>query len=375
MSRRVGVLAVSILVFSPLNVVQAQNVATPANHTDLKTLIVAAGTGPGSTIVVPPATSETVILRGRNHSAPLDINLGSWLSKEAALNGLESTDIHPWHILVTYDQFDEDGDNVHSGTYEEFWAGPKEYKQIYKSDNFNQTDYATDRGLFRSGDQRWPDPAELQVWAEVIAPFSYAATLQGFHGRSMERTFSGYNLQCVLIEKDSVRLSDPTQYCFEPDGSTLRYSHGFGWFQTAYNWIVSFQGRNVAQDVDVTDGGKPYLQLYVKTIEIISDVNKADFTPPPGAVGPVSGRISDVHPTLIKMSFPEWPASLRGEHFSIEVELVIGTNGHVISAHAVSGPPKGRKACEDAVRKSVFATYLVLDKPVEVETKFVCDRQ
>lgn len=374
MSRRADVLLLTILLVSPLIVAYAQDTTTPANPTELKTLVVTSGAKSDSVIAVPPITSQRIVLQSRRQVAA-DINLQAWLLKEANLNGLQSTDVRAWHIMIAYDQFDEDGDNVHSGTYEEFWASPEEYKRIYKSDNFNQTDYATGRGLFRSGDQRWPNPAELQVQAEIIAPLSYATTLQGLHGRSVEQTFSGYTLQCVLIEKDSMRLSDPTQYCFEPDGSTLRYSHGSGWFQTAYNRIVSFQGRNVAQDVDVTDAGKPYLMLRVKTIELISQVNEADFTPSPDAVGPIGGRISGVRPTLVKMSPLQLPASLRGQHFSVEVEFVVGTNGHVISAHAVSGPPEGRKACEDSVRKSLFAPYFVLDKPVEVETKTECDFQ
>lgn len=374
MSKRVGVLLVSMLLASPLITLHAQDTATPANLKELKTLIVTSDAKPDSVIAVPPATSERIVLQGRKHGTE-NINLQAWLGKEAALNGLESADVRPWHITMTYDEFDEDGDNVHSGTYEEFWASPKEFKQIYKSDDFNQTDYATDRGLFRSGDQRWPNSVELQVRAEVIAPFYYATTLQDYRGTSVERTISGYNLECVLIEKDSMRLSDPTQYCFESDGSILRYSRGFGWFQTAYNRVMSFQGRNVAQDVDVTNAGKPYLKLRVKSIELISQVNEADFTPSSDAVGPVGGRISGVRPTLVKMGPLQAPASLHGQHFSVEVDFVIGTDGHVISANAISGPPEGRKACEDSVRKSRFAPYFVLDKPVEVETKTECDFQ
>ena len=90
--------------------------------------------------------------------------------------------MRPWHIVIKYDQFDQDGDNVHSGVYEKYWVGTKKYKRIYKSDNLNQLDYATDRGLYRLGDQQWPDRAQQQVQAEVIDPFAYAVTLVGFHG-------------------------------------------------------------------------------------------------------------------------------------------------------------------------------------------------
>ena len=371
MQRPADVLLFTCLIVSSLSTVHAQESPTTVSRVrDLKTLVVATDAKLDSVILVPPATSVSVNLKSGKKPADADaVDLPNWLTKQAALNGLQSTELRPWHIVVTYDQFDEDGDNVHSGVYEEYWAGAKKYKSVYKSDNLNQTDYATDKGLFRHGDQQWPDRAQLQVRAEVIAPFSYADTLQGFHGRNVERTFSGYKLQCVLIERDS-GISDPTQYCFEPDSSILRYNRGWGWFQTVYNRIVPFQGRNLAQEVDVTDGGKPYLKLRVKTVEFISHVDDADFIPPQAAVGPLGDRISGVSLHPINMSsLPQWPASLREQHFTVMVEIVVGKDGHVVSAHAVSGPPEGYKACENAVRKWVFKPYLVLDKPVEVEQK------
>jgi hypothetical protein len=113
---------------------------------------------------------------------------------------------------LTYDQVDRDGDNIHGGVYEEYWISTNRYKRIYKSDNFTQTDYATDRGLYRQSDQQWPNGVQSEVRAEVAAPFAYAASLEGVRGKNVERTFSGYQLQCVLLERDQT-ISDPTQYC------------------------------------------------------------------------------------------------------------------------------------------------------------------
>jgi len=323
-----------------------------------------------SEIAIPPATSAMMALQTEKPRKFEDSDLSGWIRTESAVNGLQSTDLQPWYIRISYDRYDEDGDNVDSGTYEEFWAGPNKYKRTYEGDNFKQTDYATEKGLFRRGDQRWPTPAELQVRSEVIDPFYYAATLHGFRTRSVEQSFSGYTFQCVVLE-NQLAISGLTQYCFEPSGHALRYTRGSGWNQTVYNRILSFQGRNIAQDVDVTDGGKPYLKLRVERIETLSNVNNADFAPPTDAVQ-IGGRISGVRPTPINNVFPSWPAAVRGQHISIEVEFVIGTDGRVIEARATSGPTEGRKACEDAVRKSLFAPYLVLGKPVEVESKYIC---
>jgi hypothetical protein len=348
--------------------------ATPRSDlTNEKILVVATETKTDSVVVVPPATSVRVTVLGADRKPGADaVDLPNWLAKEAAINGLESPGLLPWHIVVSYDQFDEDGDNVHSGVYEEYWAGDKEYKRTYQSDNLNQTDYATADGLFRQGDQKWPDPAQVQVRSEVITPFYYATTLEGFRGRNVERAFSGYKFQCVFVEKGQ-GVSDPAQYCFESGDSALRYSRGAGWFQTVYNRIEKFQGRNIARQVDVTDGGKPYLKLRVETLELLSPVDDARFSPPHDAIGPLGGRISGVQ--LIPISLPalvQWPASLRQQHFEVHVDIAVGKDGHVISAHATSGPPEGYKACEDLVRKWLFRPYLILDKPVEVEAKTAC---
>jgi len=57
----------------------------------------------------------------------------------------------------------------------------------------------------------------------------------------------------------------------------------------------------------------------------------------------------------------------------VTAEIVIGKDGHVVSARGISGPAEAYKGCEDAVRKWVFVPYLVLGKPVEVETKVMCN--
>lgn len=214
-----------------------------------------------------------------------------------------------------YDQFDDDGDNIHSGTVEEFWAGPKKYRISYN---------------FRLGDQRWPNAAEMQVRTEVVEPFFYATTLQGFHVSSVERQVGAHSLRCVVFENKTA-VSIPAQYCFDPDGP-LRYVRGSGWNQTVYNDITSVVGHKMGRDVEVTKAGKPYRKLHVKTIEVLPQIDAKELVPPPDAVSLVGRRVSGVTPTVVKTGFPEWPSSLRREHFSVEVELVIGKDGHVVSA-------------------------------------------
>jgi hypothetical protein len=352
-----------------------QGLPASGNRTDgEKTVTVTTEAVSSSTIAVPPATSVRFGLQGDKTTVSGATDLAKWIEQQRGVNGLQSTNLSPWHVIVSYDQYDEDGDNVHSGIYEEYWTGSTKYKRIYKADDFDQIDYATDKGLFRSGDQHWPNSTQSQVRSEIIDPFYYAVSLDGFYVRSVERTFGAYKLKCMFIEKGP-GSSDPTQYCFEPNGSVLRYSRGSGWFQTAYNRIALFQGRNLAQDVDVTNGGKPFLKLRVKTLELLSQIDETTFSPPSDAVGPIGGRVSGVSLMPINPAVaiaPHLPTPLSQQHFAVGVEFVIGKNGHVISAHAVSGPPEAYKWCEAVIRSWVFKPFFVLDKPVEVEQKTSC---
>jgi hypothetical protein len=120
-------LLISILMVSSLGLARAQEGPTPAAQTkDLKKLVVAAQAKSDSLIAIPPSTSVSFPLTPGKHTRDAGpVDLPTWLNKEAALNGLESADLQPWHIVVSYDQFDEDGDNIHSGVYEEYWAGVK----------------------------------------------------------------------------------------------------------------------------------------------------------------------------------------------------------------------------------------------------------
>lgn len=337
-------------------------------------IVAAPGAAGENVIAIPPDTSwsGSISFAAKNETSPSNpTDLSDWVRQQSSLNGLESSDLPPWHIIVKYDQFDADGDNVHSGTFEEFWIGPMKYKTIYKSDNLNQTDFATAQGLFRLGDQRWPNRAEMQVQSEIVNPFAVVLTLQNYRLSKMERTFGDHTLDCVLLKRAPGAISSPFEYCFDHNGSSLRYKRGDGWFQTTYNDIVSFEGRSIGRQVAVTDGGKTHLKLQVASLEKITVVDEKDLAPTSKAVPLQGKRLTGVSPKPLQQSFPQWPAALRFQHFSMKIAVVIGKDGHVLSAHTLTGPPEAFGAAEEAVKKWTFQPTLVLDEPAEVETQII----
>src|ERR1700731_199279 len=117
MTRRADSVLLSMLILVSSTLVYGQEGhSIPANdHSKRKTLIVAQEAKSDSEVAVPPITSVRVNLTPEKKLGAGAIDIRSWIAKEAPLNGLNSADVPPWHVIVTYDQFDEDGDNVHSG--------------------------------------------------------------------------------------------------------------------------------------------------------------------------------------------------------------------------------------------------------------------
>jgi len=371
---RAQVLSSALVLCSIVHTARAQDTPAANTQSNFRVVVADPAKSTDNLISVPPETSWTMSIAMTDNNAPAPRETGTlaaWIQKESAINGLQSTGLHPWRIVIEYDQFDGDGDNFNSGVFEELWAGPRKYKLSYKSNDLNQTDYATEDGLFRLGDQRWPKRGEMQVPSEIVDPFSFAATLQDVHSKGIERAFGVHTLDCVVFESGPGKISTPTQYCFEHDGATLRYTRGFGWFQTTYNDIVSFEGRSIAREVEVTDGGKPYLKLRVKAIEELPQVDAKEFEPPSDAINLQGRRLFGVLMKPVRQPFPQWQSSLRGQHFSVTIEVVVGKDGHVIGAHAVSGPSEAFKDAENTARKWTFQPYLVLGEPAEVETKII----
>jgi len=333
-------------------------------------IVIGTSANSSSVIAIPAETTWTGSISLSSHESKTvdQSDLQAWLDARRNENGLSSAKLQPWHIIITYDQFDGDGDNVHSGVVEEFWDGPQKLKINFKSDELSQTDFVTERGMYRAGDQRWQNRNESEVRLAVIDPFANAATLQGSRVTPIERTFGDHKLRCDVFERTSGGISNPNQYCYDAQDSALRYVRGPGWWQITYNDVVSFQGRFVARNVEVTDGGHPFLKLRVTKLEALA-VDESELAPTADAVNLSGSRVSGISVTPLKAVPIDVSAVTGLPKFEVVVQIVIGKDGKVVEAKAISGPKAAYKAAESAARKWVFPPYLVAGQPAEVETR------
>lgn len=289
------------------------------------------------------------------------------------MNGVDVRPATPWHIKLSYDEFDEDGDNVHSGSIEEFVVSAKKYKRVYSGDTLNQIDFASEQGLYRAGDQRWPSPTELQVRNEAFRPL-YRVRFDDPNTK-IDRTdwqIGATKLPCVIVRRTDLIISDNglPKFCFDPGTVMLRYTRGRGWDETTYNNIVWFQQHYLARDVTVTQGGTAFLKIHIDQMESLSSVDEAIFTPPANS-SRIGARIA-LSAEILMGEYLVSEGRLRNPRTAsgkVNVNFVVGKDGRVIQADAIDGPEQLRKAALDAMRGYRFRPFLVLDEPVEVESK------
>ena len=300
----------------------------------------------------------------------------------AQVNSLDAPGLKPWHILVSYEKFDIDGDNVDSGTYEEYWAGPKQYRLSYTSHDFTQTDIATDKGLYRSGAAKWPGELQTMLRDEFVRPMFREMNLLYAKPEKKMRDFGEAKVPCVLLHRSDtgemvVPESQLAAFCFEPDSLILRYSKGgmsriTVWEQNIYDNIVRFQGRYVASDVQVSRGGKLFLKMHLEKLESIAQLSTADFTPPSSAV-PIEEQLVTVDNLVMMLDYLlheerlQLPNSLHSPGGQAVVKYVIGKAGRVTTVQFVEGTPEMQKVLDAALKKYEYRVFIVRGEPVDVQ--------
>jgi TonB family protein len=288
------------------------------------------------------------------------------------LNGLDGTEISPWHIKATYQEFDSKGKLSGSASYEEFRISDKSYKRTYTSPTFTQTDYATERGLYRSGNQDWPGREETQVQIYLTAPIPLELGVPDTALKKQDLAVGATHLRCVISKLPGV-FPVESAYCFEPDRPILRLAMSpDGQSQILFNNVVLFQGRFVAQDVELTRQNRPVLTIHID--ELGSLPGAIEFNPPADVSQSIGGKIVLPEGTTISLLLaqvlPVYPTSAKEMHVegTVILHVVVGKNGAVKSADVISGPAALRASAVDAVRLWTYRPFVLLGEATGIET-------
>lgn len=327
----------------------------------------------GATFAQDSANTSVQSVAPNNPGIPTDP--AAILADGSNLNGLNGPGISPWHIKATYQKFDTKGKLSSTGSYEEFWFSDRNYKRTYTSPTFTQTEYATERGLYRSGSQDWPGREEAQVRMYLTAPIPAELGVANAQLNAENLDVGSARLRCVTLKAPRV-LPVESAYCFEQDHPVLRIVLSpDGMTQQVYNNVVRFQGRFIAREILVTYRKKPVLTIHIDEIGGLPGNDMTESNLPSDATGPIAGKIVIPEETMTSLLLaqvpPVYPASAKEIHVdgTVILRITVGLDGTVKSADAISGPAVLRMAATDSVRQWTYRPFTLLGEPTEIETK------
>ncbi len=307
------------------------------------------------------------------------------IGESAAHNGLAGATTQ-WHVVARFESFDPDGKPKDSGTFEEWWFGPKSYKSVYKSTTLNQTDVATEQGLFRSGDQRWLTSDEYAPERLVLSPVSSTMDPHRFQLEEEDKEYGGTKLRCVLLavqhplsqplrvpaSHDGLDFTIAPSYCMAPDSAAVRYeSSGPSQAITIFNNVSELAGQFVARHIQQAQSGKLAMDVQIVQLEAIPASATAP-APEDGSQGPLHGPVELPTGRMAVLrgqgDFDDIVAHAIPPNTTTEVDLKISidTSGHVTNVALLSGPKEFAGVVAKAVRKYAFAPFVVAGTAVEV---------
>jgi hypothetical protein len=299
----------------------------------------------------------------------------------AKMNGLQNVGTQPLHIKATYQLLDDKGGVKETGTFEELYVSARRYKLAYHSPSFNQTEYSTDAGVFRIGDQKNPNTLLTAAHDGLFPKFPSADELSKSRHGFVDRQAGDAQLKCVTLENQKSAPPAPhfAVYCFDRSAPTLRVvetHHGAD--MTFYNDVSLVLGTYVGREAVFSELGKPQVQIRLDSLGALPQGNQT-IEPPADAIK-VSQEI--LKPTAPKVVRPVWPeyavypiVGARPELASganprllgkMTISLVVGKNGRVVDVITPSGSSAIVQPAVDAARKWLFQPAMLDGHPVEV---------
>jgi TonB family protein len=280
------------------------------------------------------------------------------------------------HIKATYELLDDHGTVQETGGFDEFWVSPKKYKLTYSSSSFNQTDYSTERGLFRVGDRQWPGYAVTAAHNALFPSMPSSEVLSESKLRSEDRSVGSSTLRCVTVESSAAApTSFKPSFCFESSSPMLRMVESSeGIDQIIYNDIASIHGSYFARGAAYFLAGKQRMQMHVDVLDALPQMDEASLLPPTNAVEIPRRVVAGTNIAggkVIRNVKPDYPgvamaARVQG---TVVLDTVIGKIGRITFLKVISGPPMLQQPAMDCVRQWEYQPYSEDGEPIEVETR------
>lgn len=219
---------------------------------------------------------------GSEAQPPLPQDPGKLMLLAAQQNGLEGPGMHPWYIHATWQIDAWQNQPAMQGAFEEWWSGPENYQAVYSAPGFRQALVVTPHGSSTSGNAQFPDPVLRLIDPLLGSPLPSAAAMQSIHFTNENGKDKKVKLRCAgaasadprrpsLAGTDLWQISD---YCFVGDLPAIRMEAAPN-LKVVFNSVVQFQGRYLAESIQIARKGLPTLEVHVDDVHTMEAIPAA----------------------------------------------------------------------------------------------------
>lgn len=262
----------------------------------------------------------------------------------------------PWHLRMSYDLFDLNGKQLHSGTLEEWWLSPRQYRIVIASPALSLT-----------LPQKVDPVAELResylvrlLLLDTIHPIPDFSKDRQSPFSEVARSFGATRLSCF----QAGQTTEMVQYCTDPSTGDLRAVIDGAVRSASRNAMAKFRNASISYDQKLYLVGKLAIHGHIDALEEYSPVASAI------TIDEVADNSRDVlkSPDLLTRTPPIYPDGVDIAGVVVVREL-ISKNGEPASVEVIaSSDPKFTKAVTDTISKWKYKPMLRNGTPVSVSS-------
>ncbi|MGO9325135.1 MAG: TonB family protein [Terracidiphilus sp.] len=288
--------------------------------------------------------------------------------------------LKPWHLKASYQLYDDKGNPSEQGTFEYWWVSPKVYRSTWSRPSASHTHWQTAGGTeayVETGERlRY---FEENLSSDLFSPLPTAAEIDPTKIRLLRNKIKlvGENLVCV--SEKPTKGEEPSDFrvlpteCFDAVLPVERFSlDSQGVVATAYDNVVSFQGKFLTHSVQITVGKQKLFSASVDSVGVLDASDPALIPPQDATFKPDAvqskGRV-DIG-SLMKTKPLDFPAFAReqGVQGTVVVDVVVGADGTIKDPHVIYSPsPLLSTSTLEALSHWEYKPYLLDGKPIEVD--------
>ena len=263
------------------------------------------------------------------------------------------------------------------GTVEEWWASPTQYRIVYSTPTYHAVEGENASGRYRSADFK-AVPTQLEAARrEIVHPLPTDAEVADQLLEIRKQDFGGGSFECLVVARPVVNMPYPPvglfpSFCSKAGTTDLLATIDYGREYLLRPGPAMFQKRSTATTVAAKAGGLDVMRAKVEKLgEIVP--KDSDFAAPSDAQKIAGGKPVAVPAAAMKTNLehkagPHTEGGRQRPQGTYVGRVLIGTDGHVIDCHTVSGSGDIVGPSSNAIMEYVYKPYLINGQPNEVLT-------